>query len=106
MIETSIDRIEQEIARLKAARPALASRVERAEQIVTMQASLANGSRPVRVRVHADGSRSYTVRSGSKLRKVYTVNPAIWSCSCPDHRRRAAACKHAVACWLLERALS
>jgi hypothetical protein len=23
---------------------------------------------------------------------------------CPDHRRRRAACKHALACWVLERA--
>jgi hypothetical protein len=32
------------------------------------------------------------------------VDPAAWSCDCPDHRRRQAACKHALACWVLERA--
>jgi hypothetical protein len=78
---------------------ALAHRVPLVAQLCT-----ANGSRPVKVRVHADGSRSYRVRSGSKLCRSYGVDPAAWSCSCPDHRRRQAACKHALACWLLERA--
>jgi len=96
--------MERDIARLKAARPRLASRVERAEHILVTQLSTANGSRPVKVRVHADGSRSYTVRSGSKLSRSYRVERSSWSCECPDHRRRQAACKHALACWVLERA--
>jgi hypothetical protein len=96
--------MERDIARLKSARPHLASRIERAEHILVAQLSTANGSRPVKIRVHADGSRSYTVRSGSKLCRSYAVDPAAWSCSCPDHRRRRAACKHALACWVLERA--
>ena len=56
--------MERDIARLKTARPRLSSRIERAEHILVTQLSTANGSRPVKVRVHADGSRSYTVRSG------------------------------------------
>jgi hypothetical protein len=96
--------MERDIARLKAARPKLASRIERAEHILVTQLSTANGSRPLKVRVHADGSRSYTVRSGSKLCRRYAVDPGAWSCDCPDHTRRQAACKHALACWVLERA--
>jgi hypothetical protein len=97
--------MERDIARLKAARPSLASRIERAEHILVTQLSVTNGSRPVKVRVHADGSRSYRVASGSKLTRIYRVDPAAaWSCSCPDHGRRRAACKHALACWVLERA--
>jgi hypothetical protein len=96
--------MERDIARLKAARPHLGSRIERAEHILVAQLSTSNGSRPVKVRVHADGSRSYAVRSGSRLRRSYRVDPAAWSCSCPDHMRRQAACKHALACWVLERA--
>jgi hypothetical protein len=96
--------MERDIARLKAARPQLKSRIERAEHILVTQLSTANGSRPVKIRVHADGSRSYRVRSGSKLCRSYAVDPAAWRCDCPDHRRRRAACKHALACWVLERA--
>jgi hypothetical protein len=94
--------MERDIARLKSARPHLGSRIERAEHILVSQLASANGSRPVKVRVHADGSRSYTVRSGSKLCRSYAVDPQAWSCSCPDHRRRrgqrSSACKHALAC--------
>jgi len=90
--------MERDIARLKAARPQLVGRVERAEHILVTQLSTANGSRPVKVRCHADGSRSYTVRSGSKLCRSYLVSPESWSCECPDHRKRQAACKHALAC--------
>jgi hypothetical protein len=96
--------MERDIARLKTARPKLASRIERAEHILVTQLSTPGGSRPVKVRLHADGSRSYAVRSGSKLRRSYLVSPASWSCECADHRKRRAACKHALACWVLERA--
>ncbi|MBA2693281.1 MAG: hypothetical protein H0U65_12455 [Rubrobacter sp.] len=107
---TVVGRIEREIARLKAARPRLATRVERAEHILVTQLSCSNRSRPLKVRVHADGSRSFAVRSGSKLRKVYTVKGSGFRCGCPDaHRkagsRRHSACKHGIACYILERAL-
>jgi len=96
--------MERDIARLKSVRPHLASRIERAEHILVAQLSTANGSRPVKVRVHADGTRSYTVRSGSRLCRSYLVDQTSWECECPDHKRRQAACKHALACWVLERA--
>jgi len=96
--------MERDITRLKAARPNLVSRIERAEHILVTQLATANGSRPVKVRVHADGSRSYAVRSGSKLCRSYRVSPESWSCDCHDHMRRRAACKHALACWVLARA--
>ncbi len=101
-----VDHIEREIARLKAARPHLSSRVERAEHILVAHLSTANGThKPVKVRVHADGSRSYTVRSCSKLRRAYTVRGSGFECDCPDARRRHAACKHGIAAYILERAL-
>jgi hypothetical protein len=100
--------MERDIARLKSARPHLTSRIERAEHILVTQLSTTNGSRPVKVRVHADGSRSYAVRSGSRLCRPYLVDQRSWECECPDHRRRrdqrSSACKHALACWVLERA--
>lgn len=101
-----VDRIEREITRLKAARPHLSSRVERAEHILVTHLSTANGThRPIKVRIRADGSRSYAVRSCSKLRKAYTVCGSGFECDCPDYRRRHAACKHGIACFILERAL-
>ncbi len=84
--------MERDIARLKSARPHLTSRIERAEHILVAQLSTANGSRPVKIRVHAEGSRSYAVRSGSKLCQSYRVDQTSWECECPDHRRRRAAC--------------
>ncbi|MGH3087559.1 MAG: hypothetical protein ACRDSJ_09610, partial [Rubrobacteraceae bacterium] len=45
------------------------------------------------------------MRSGSKLRRCYTVGGSGFECDCPEARRRHAACKHAIACWLLEGAL-
>ncbi|MGI8541165.1 MAG: hypothetical protein ACR2N0_15565 [Rubrobacteraceae bacterium] len=105
-----VDRIEREIARLKAARPHLRTRVERAEHIIVTHLATANGThRPVKVRAHADGSRSCAVRSCSKLRKAYTVRGSGFECDCPDARRKAgsrrhSACKHSIACYLLERA--
>jgi hypothetical protein len=105
---TIAETMERDIARLMAARPHLVSRIERAEHILVTQLSTSNGSRPVKVRVHADGSRSYAVRSGSKLCRFYRVDQTSWECDCPDHTRRrgqrSSACKHALACWVLERA--
>jgi hypothetical protein len=101
---TIAETMERDIARLKSLRPRLTSRIERAEHILGTQLASANASRPVKVRVHADGSRSYAVRSGSSLCRSYLVDQKSWDCECPDHRRRQAACKHALACWVLERA--
>jgi hypothetical protein len=44
--EVRITRIVEELDRIKEARPSLASRVERAEQIIVTQISMSNGSRP------------------------------------------------------------
>ncbi len=101
-----VSRIEREIARLTAARPHLATRIERAEHILVTHLSTANGTyKPIKVRVRADGSRSFVVRSGAKLRTAYTVSGSAFRCDCPDHRRRHSACKHGIACFVLERAL-
>ncbi len=97
------DRIEQELSRLRGARPQLASRVDRAEHILVTQLSVSNGTRPVKVRLHADGSRSYTVRSGSTLSRSYSVDPDSFSCDCADARKRGKGCKHAIACYVFDR---
>jgi len=91
--------IEPELDRVKAARPGLASRVDRAENIIVTYLSCRR-QRMIRVRVNARGVRFLV--SGSKG-AVYVVDPASWSCSCPDHHRRGSGCKHALACWALWR---
>ncbi len=111
LIETSVsqtiaERIEQELDRLRrfadAARPALATRIDRAGDILVTHLSCRR-SNVIRVRVGADGPR-FLVSSASSGGAVYVVDPASWSCSCPDHHRRGAVCKHALACWALGRA--
>ncbi len=105
LIETSVsqtiaERIEQELDRLRAARPALATRIDRAGNILVTHLSCRR-SNVIRVRVGADGPRFLVSGSGGA---VYVVDPANWSCSCPDHHRRGRGCKHALACWALGRA--
>jgi hypothetical protein len=102
MDEVRIQEIVEELDRIKEARPSLASRVERAEHIITTQLSVSNGSRPVRVRLLAGGAHEYRVRSGSKLQREYVIDPMTWTCTCPDHAKRSAACKHVIACFTLE----
>jgi len=97
-----IERIVDILDRIKAKRPALASRVERAEHILTVQLSVANGMRPIRIRRHADGSHHYIVKAGSKLQKIYTVEPLTFRCDCPDATNRNTACKHGIAAYVLE----
>ncbi len=109
MIETSVsqtiaERIEQELDRLRrfadAARPALATRIDRAGDILVTHLSCRR-SNVIRVRVGADGPRFLVSGSGGA---VYVVDPASWECSCPDAHRRGKGCKHALACWALWRA--
>ena len=100
VVETIAARIEQELARVRAARPALASPVSRAENILVTHLSCRR-QRTIRVRVR-DGRPRFLV-SGSKG-AVYVVDPASWGCSCPDYHRRGRGCKHALACWALWRA--
>jgi hypothetical protein len=102
MQERRIQEIVDTLDRIKAKRPALASRVERAEHILTVQLSVANGMRPIKVRRHADGTHTYIVKAGSKLQREYTVEAGTFVCTCPDATHRGAICKHGVACFVLE----
>ena len=101
-VERIAEAVERELARIKAARPSLASRAERAENILVTHLSCRR-ARVIRVRVSgaAGGARFLVNGSGGA---VYVVNPSDWSCSCPDAHRRGKGCKHALACWALERA--
>ncbi len=93
-------RLERELDRLKERRPELAPRADRAANLLICHLCCPR-QRVLRVRVA--GGRPRFLVSGSKG-AVYVVDPASWSCTCPDHHRRGGACKHAIACWALSRA--
>jgi hypothetical protein len=95
------DRIEGELSRLRTARPAMDARIEKAEALLVAHMSVASSMRPIRVIVHAGGSRSYRVRSGSKRSKTYTVESESFRCPCPATK----PCYHALACYVLDRVL-
>ncbi|MDP9481485.1 MAG: SWIM zinc finger domain-containing protein [Actinomycetota bacterium] len=93
-------RIEQELERLRAKRPGLSSRIDRAANLLVTHLACPR-QRPIRVRVRQGRPRFLVNGSGGA---VYSVDPSDWSCSCPDYHRRDATCKHAIACYVLMRA--
>ncbi len=102
--EQIAEAIEEEIARLREARPALSSRLDRAAGLLVSQLSCPPRMRPVRVRIGASGRAfRFLVRSSSSAGATYSVDPASWQCSCPDAHRRGKGCKHSLSCWVLYR---
>jgi len=92
--------VEREIEILRRLRPTLKSRIDQASTLLVVH--LANPrSRTVRVRIGVGGKPTFLVSSSSQGGVVYSVDPGSWECSCPDHHRRSAACKHAICCYLL-----
>ncbi len=71
VVETIADRIEQELARVRAKRPELASRISRAEGIIVTHLSCRR-ARLIRVRVRDDRARFLV--NGSEG-AVYVVDP-------------------------------
>jgi hypothetical protein len=100
VVETIATRIEQELARVRAARPSLSSRISRAENILVTHLSCRR-QHTIRVRVRDGRPRFLVSGSGGA---VYVVDPSGWSCTCPDAHRRGKGCKHSIACWALWRA--
>jgi hypothetical protein len=96
--------IETEIERIREARPQLSSRLDRASNLLLLQLASPPRQRPVKVRIAADGHRRFEVASATRSGVVYSVDPATYSCSCPDTLRRGIGCKHSIACWCLKRA--
>ncbi len=98
-LDALVAKIEQELERLRAKRPGLSSRISRAANILVTHLSCRRQG-VIRVRVRQGRSRFLVNGSGGS---VYSVDPADWSCSCPDHHRRDATCKHALAAYVLWR---
>jgi hypothetical protein len=95
--------VEQEIERIREARPHLSSRLDRVSNLLLLQLASPPRQRPVKVRVGADGERVFLVRSTSSPGVVYRVDCATYSCSCPDAHRRGIGCKHGLCCFILRR---
>ncbi len=101
VLRTVAERVEAELERLRAARPALSSRISRAGNILVTHLSCRR-QRMIRVRVRDGRPRFLVSGSGGA---VYVVDPRSWECSCPDAHRRGRGCKHSIACWALWRVL-
>jgi hypothetical protein len=101
--ERIVEAVEEELERLREARPALGSRIDRASSIILLQLASPPRTRPVKVRIHG-GKVRFLVSSSSAAGEVYTVDGRTWACSCPDFHRRNGACKHVIAAWVLKRA--
>ncbi len=99
------DAVEETLARLRAARPHLEGRLDRAATIVVVHLSSAARTRPIRCRIRKNGKRVFLVTSLSAGGAVYEVDAQDYSCSCPDFHRRDAACKHGIAAWILASAV-
>ena len=102
--EVLAERFEEELARLRQARPALSDRLDRASNILVCHLSSPPRSRPLRCRIRKGGRRVMLVSSLTSAGVVYEVDPRDWSCSCPDYSRRGTGCKHALSGWILMRA--
>jgi hypothetical protein len=102
-LEGIAEQVEAEFVRLRVARPALASRIDRAENLLVSHLSCRR-TRMVRVRVSSatDNKARFLVQGSGGA--VYVVDPASWQCSCPDAHRRSKGCKHSILCWALWRA--
>lgn len=100
--ELLAERVEEELHRLREARPHLDDRIDRASSILVVQLSSRPRTRPVRVRIHGRKAR-FLVSSLTSAGEVYVVDPDDWRCSCPDFNRRNQACKHVLASYILRR---
>ncbi|MDP9437462.1 MAG: SWIM zinc finger family protein [Actinomycetota bacterium] len=92
-------KVERELERLRAKRPALSSRIDRAGSILVQHLACPR-QRPIRVRVR-DGKPRFLVNGSEGA--VYVVDPEAWTCSCPDAHRRGKGCKHSLATYVLWR---
>lgn len=102
-VNALLDRIEAEIERLKRARPGLEARITKASNILVAHLAGRPAMPIVRVRISKTGRPRFLFTSLTGNGAVYTVDPVSWSCSCPDHQRRDAACKHGLAAYVLAR---
>ena len=106
-LDRVMDRIEEELARLRKKRPALEVHIERAESILVNHFALKTSKRRpqlIRVRIGLGGRPKFLVRSLNERGATYAIAPNIWSCSCPSYHRRGAACKHVLASYVLYQA--
>lgn len=98
-----LERIEEEIHRLRERRPALEGVLDRATGIITTHLACRR-QRVIVVRVGLDGRYKFLFSSLRDKGATYVINPSLWSCSCPAHHRTGGPCKHSIAAYVLWRA--
>jgi hypothetical protein len=98
-----LERIEEEIHRLREKRPYLDDIIDRATNILLTHLSCPR-QRVIRVRVGLDGRPKFLVASLNERGATYVINPLLWACSCPAFHRRGRPCKHSLAAYVLWRA--
>lgn len=98
-----LDRIEVEIARLKRHRPHLEAKITKASNILVAHLAGRPAMPIIRARITLSGKARLLFASLSERGVVYSVDPATWACSCPDHHRRGGICKHGLAGYVLQR---
>jgi hypothetical protein len=98
-----LEKIEEEIARLRQQRPALEMVIDRATGIITTHLACRR-QRVIGVRVGLGGRYKFVFRSLRELGASYVIAPGVWSCTCPAHHRTGGPCKHALAAYVLWRA--
>jgi hypothetical protein len=97
-----LERIEEEIDRLRECRPALDGVTDRAAGIIVAHLACRR-SRVIVVRIGLGGRPKYVFRSLNERGATYVINPVIWSCSCPAYHRTGGPCKHVLAAYVLHR---
>ena len=102
-LDRVMDRVEEQLVRLRQERPGLGEHIERAEHILVAHFALKGNRRPqlIRVRIGLGGRPKFLVNSLNERGATYVINPSVWACSCPSYHRRSAACKHVLASWVL-----
>ena len=103
-LEVIASRIEEDLDRLRRARPVLDARIDRAARIIVVHLSSLPAARPIKCRVRRGGRRVLLVASLRSGGITYEVCPASWTCSCPDFHRQGTGCKRGIAAWALYRA--
>lgn len=98
-----LDRIEQEIDRLKRHRPQLKARITKASNILVAHLAGRPAMPVVRVRISKTGRPRFLFSSLTGNGATYVVDANTWTCSCPAAHRYEGPCKHGLAAWVLWR---
>lgn len=98
-----LDKIEDELDRLRRGRPQLEATIQKASNILTAHLAGRPRHQIVRVRTSKSGKPRFLFTNLSGSGATYVVDVASWSCTCPAAHRYEGVCKHGVAAFILWR---